>query len=348
MDRPPLRKLLVHYIAPRYPIKPTSLFISPTLRCSSRCSHCLIWAEGGRNKKELDPAEWGRILADPFFCAIHTLWFSGGEPTLRGDLHKIAIAAASALPSLESITIASNALDSEAIEENLRKLAPRLRERGIYLHLHLSMDGPPNIHDRIRGIEGAYSSLERAVAAARRLREDSASIGWSFNCVIQEDNVDYLTQIIDAAKLLESNITFNVAERMESFYRSREGRGIGESERQKAVKFVEGLIEDSDPYHRRHYETVRAVLNGESRPHKCETLDATMYLDPDASIFPCPRAYHAVDIKLTETPPSEGWKLVFSQRARIRRELCPTCSLGCSFGEGLSLVEYARLIFGAR
>jgi MoaA/NifB/PqqE/SkfB family radical SAM enzyme len=344
MGIPPLRKLLVHYIAPRYPIKPTSLFVGATLRCSSRCVHCLVWAEGGRKKIELAPAEWRRIFSDPFFSAIHTFWLSGGEPTMRDDLHEIACAAIESMTSIESITLATNALDPAAIEKTLRILMPQLKMRGIYSHLHLSLDGPPEIHDRIRGVPGTFRSIERTVQEAQKLRDEGLMIGWSFNCVIQDDNADYLGETIDTANKLGGNITFNIADVRESFYRSREGREIGEAERIKILQFIEKLLENSDPYHRRHYETLRAILQGRPRPYRCETLEATIYLDPDASIYPCPQAYRAVDIRLTETAAEKAWKDVFRERARIRRELCPSCGLGCSFGEGLSLTEYTQLL----
>ena len=110
---------------------------------------------------------------------------------------------------------------------------------------------------------------------------------------------------------LGGHVTFNIADFSEGFYGNRKGKPISEEDKGKVLEFLEELLELSDAYHRRHYETLQAVILGKPRPYRCETLEATIYLDPDASIYPCPRAYGVAGDRLTDSTPEKASPSVY-------------------------------------
>jgi len=343
VDRELLTKLAVHYIAPHFILPPTSVFVSPTLRCSSACAHCGVW-RSIRKVRELEPEQWGRLLDDSFFKRVRTLWFSGGEPTLRDDLAAIAERALGALPGLKLLTVATNALHPRRLEKFLDNTLPLLERRGIYAWIHMSLDGPADVHERMRGVEGAFDALERTVSMLRRFKEKGASLGWGFNCVVTKINAPHLAEAEKLASQLEGEITFNLVLPGGGFYKGDSSCGLSASEKVEARKFIERLVSRTDPYYRRHYETALDVLTGKRRQRKCETLEATLYLDPDGSAYPCPCAYEEFRVHTYPGTMRYSWERLARYRSWIRRRLCASCALGCSFGEGISLLEFAKLV----
>ncbi len=342
MKRDLLRKLIVHYLGPRLVLPPTSVFISPTLRCSSRCAHCGIWKLADR-VPEMRATEWANLLEDPYLRGVRTLWISGGEPTLRDDLAELALRVADSLPSLNNITIGANGLHPARLETYLENTLSFLQARGIYSWMHLSLDGPPEVHDKMRGVEGAFNSLDKTVSVLRRFAESSSNLGWGFNCVITPINARYLREAQEAARQLGGEITFNLAAPEEGFYRGKPELKLSGDDKTAVIRFVNELINDGSPYFRRHYETLLTVLEGKERKHRCETLEATLYLDPDGTAYPCPVVYEDFRVRVAPGGMQWAWKKLGRYRRWIRRRHCEYCALGCSFGEGVTLGEFIKL-----
>jgi len=342
MNRELLQKLAVHYLAPILVLPPTSVFISPTLRCSSKCFHCGVWRD---RKKivELSPTQWERLLDDPYLVRARTLWFSGGEPFLRADLAELARRTTDALPGLKSFTVATNALHPFRLETFLETVLPAFKNRGIYCWIHLSLDGPARIHDQMRGVEGAFHSLERAVIILRRIKESGANIGWGFNCVLTGVNAQYIAETEKIASGMGGEITFNLALPEGGFYRGSGSGELNAEDRSTIKPLIEQFIRRDGAYYRRFYESVLDVLERRPRRRRCETLEATLYLDPDGSAYPCPYAYDEFRVETYPGGMQDVWKRLAKYRSYIRRRFCPDCSLGCSFGEGISLSELMKL-----
>jgi len=342
LKRELFRKLAVHYLGPHLLLPPGSVFISPTLRCSSRCTHCGVWKLGGR-APEMKASQWARLLEDPYLSGVRTLWISGGEPTLRSDLDELAIGVADSLRSLTNITIATSGLHPARLESYLENALPFLEARGIYSWIHLSLDGPPEIHDRVRGVEGAFNLLERTVSILRRFAEKSSGPGWGFNCVITPVNAGHLAETRETARRLGGDITFNLPAPEEGFYRGEPELKLSGGDKSAVVAFLNGLIEEGEPCFRRHYETLLAVLEGKGRKYRCETLEATLYIDPDGTAYPCPVVYEDFRVRVSQGRAQWAWKKLARYKRWIRRGRCEYCALGCSFGEGLTFSEFLRL-----
>jgi len=134
----------------------------PTLACNLRCRHC--YSGSGPEKRGGLAAE--EVL--PFFAAMReegyeTVSFSGGEPLLYRPL----LAVTDALLAMGyRVNLTTNGLLLRG--RLLEALAPRI---GV---VAVSIDGPPELHDRLRARNGAFA---RAEAALDRLREAGLAFG---------------------------------------------------------------------------------------------------------------------------------------------------------------------------
>jgi MoaA/NifB/PqqE/SkfB family radical SAM enzyme len=102
----------------------------------------------------------------------------------------------------------------------LPRHAERLVESGLD-DLVISVDGPPEIHDRVRGRAGTfeqlYSGLERLNAAKRRMKRTRPSVRFSFT--ITDANYDHILEFVQAveplapAQIMISHLNF-ISDRM--------------------------------------------------------------------------------------------------------------------------------------
>ncbi|MFO8057464.1 MAG: radical SAM protein [bacterium] len=145
-----------------HPAVPPYLIYFVTHRCNARCSFC--FNRGNQEKAnaddELDAREVYKI-AEKFRGVIHVT-LTGGEPFLREDLYEPARAFVNA--GAESLTIATNGTLTERIVETAGQLLDEFP--GLSFDLDLSVDGPAELHDRLRGVPGAH---EKVMTSAKKL-----------------------------------------------------------------------------------------------------------------------------------------------------------------------------------
>ena len=137
---------------------PYKLLLSLTDHCNLRCGHCHAWR---RRTAELTPDELGRTLAS--LPGLRWLDITGGEPTLRPDLDACVAAITPALQRAVFVHFPTNGWQVDAAAA----LAIGLRDASpARVVVTVSVDGPEEIHDRLRGREGSYA---RALETWRRL-----------------------------------------------------------------------------------------------------------------------------------------------------------------------------------
>lgn len=119
----------------------------------------------------------------PELSNLMWLDIGGGEPFLRDDLPEIC-----ALFKTQILSIPTNGWDSDRIMLLLREV---LAQRSDQILLSLSLDGPQEIHDTIRG-KGSY---DRALNTFERLRSlDRLLI--KINTVVSQENLAALPEFL--------------------------------------------------------------------------------------------------------------------------------------------------------
>jgi MoaA/NifB/PqqE/SkfB family radical SAM enzyme len=149
------------------PSVPPYLIFFVTDRCNARCPFCFNRGkqEGAEERSELSLDEIQRIANN--FRGVLQVTLTGGEPFLRDDIGKIAMAFVRA--GAKSLTIDTNGVLTGRITDtaaSILEAAP-----GLFLDLDLSVDGPPEVHDMLRGIEGAHGKVMDTARELSRLHD---------------------------------------------------------------------------------------------------------------------------------------------------------------------------------
>jgi MoaA/NifB/PqqE/SkfB family radical SAM enzyme len=145
---------------------PTKLIFVVTKRCYSRCVYCDIWKvkdTPGALDAELTLDEVRAVArANPFLQWID---FTGGEPTDRPDFIEVVQAFAAACPDLLLVHFPTNGIATKRILETVSRLRATVKAR---LIVTVSIDGPPELNDRLRGIRNDFAHAIDTFAAVRK------------------------------------------------------------------------------------------------------------------------------------------------------------------------------------
>ena len=160
--------------------RPTKLIFIVTKRCYSRCVYCDIWkikdTPGGLDGElSLDEVQ-AIAAANPYLQWID---FTGGEPTDRPDFPQVVQAFARACPDLLLVHFPTNGIATKRVEQMASEIQQTVRAR---LVVSVSIDGPPELNDRLRGVRNDFEHAVDTFAAVRRLLgPDNAFIGMTLH-----------------------------------------------------------------------------------------------------------------------------------------------------------------------
>lgn len=126
--------------------------------------NCLACDHRLRGAARLKPAFLSALYARPELKGLKLISFSGGEPLLYPGLAAAIVKAGRAFPRA-ALVLLSSLYDTKKALRLLRRLPSTVRLR---LHIGSSLDGPPGVHDEMRGRPGAFAALKATLAAIRR------------------------------------------------------------------------------------------------------------------------------------------------------------------------------------
>lgn len=140
---------------------PNRITVFVTNRCNMRCAHCFYAGELGPRGNEMSLENF-QLLAESLKGLARQVVLTGGEPFLREDLAGIC-RAFHERTKVGSLTIMTNAFLPEDIEKKVRDI---LHKSKLTLHFQISIDGPAEFHDSLRG----KGSFDRVLDTIRRLK----------------------------------------------------------------------------------------------------------------------------------------------------------------------------------
>jgi radical SAM protein with 4Fe4S-binding SPASM domain len=178
---------------------PRSISFTITNTCNLRCWMCGQWSEEGYIKNDttklrhqMELADWLRLVDELAEHDIQSVLLRGGEPFLFPGIIEL-------IQHLNdrgiSVSIDTNGTMLESFAEQIAPL-----ER---LHLTISVDGPEEIHDRLRGAPGTFDRLRRGIARIRELQQGMPhQTSLSLNFTICPPTVPGLGAMPDVARSL--------------------------------------------------------------------------------------------------------------------------------------------------
>jgi len=341
---------------------PVSLSLNLTRRCNLQCRMCeqhrhqsraasaLSWYDPAR---ELPLAAWLDLL-DQVASFRPRLYLTGGEPLLYPHFPEL-IREAKKRKFLLHLQTNGILLD---------RTAEQLVAAGVEM-VTVSLDGPPEIHDHVRGQRNAFRRSREGIAALVAARRGRAAPLLLINCVISQANIAILGQMVPLALELGADILqiqhtiFNSLDNVErhNLWLSRE---FAETQGLDLVtpsippgEFYESEITGEDlPRLRAGLEEARRRAQGRLRlqflpnlpegllepyyldlkypfPQECQDLWKGCRILPDGTISPC---LHLVAGNITRQPFREIWNGPQMQRFRqlVSRRLFPGCVRCCS------------------
>ncbi len=153
-----------------------------TRRCNLRCVHCYSQSEDRDYADELTTAEARTMIDDLAAFGAPVLLFSGGEPLVRKDLLDLVRYAVG--KGLRAVISTNGTLIDDA-------KAAAFAEIGLS-YVGISLDGLREVHDKFRGVSGAY---DRALRGLNASRNAGLKVGLRFT--INRRNVGEVPAIFD-------------------------------------------------------------------------------------------------------------------------------------------------------
>ncbi|MGH9321634.1 MAG: radical SAM protein [Vicinamibacteria bacterium] len=192
------RKLLARGDGVADPL-PHFVVYEPTLLCNLHCGFCyvadILNPEDWR-QKELTIEELDRIFARG---GVPSLNITGGEPFVRKNLLEIFELFRRKGMRCDYITT-----NGTVIREDRAVALAELVGSGFLRHMSVSIDGPPEFHDRVRGQKGAF---RKAAANIEMLRQAFAKrdvpLPLSINTTLTAGNLHLLKDVVDEAEKLD-------------------------------------------------------------------------------------------------------------------------------------------------
>ncbi len=262
---------------------PYKLTFALTYRCNFRCLACRTWAHPSTD--ELTLGEIGSLFErNPFFSWID---LTGGEITLREDLAEIIRAIAARSRRLLLLHFPTNGY----LVERVLEAARTARSTGVPRFIvTVSLDGPPALHDRLRGVPGSFG---RGLETFARLRKDAGAEAY-LGMTLHAENYRAVGETLAAVKrelpwAAASDLHFNLAHRSFFYHNLDEAApSVGmPQDLLSSLPRIGGAWRPEKFLERRYLSLARAYLRTGKCPLPCLSLSASCFIDPSGTVYPC-------------------------------------------------------------
>ncbi len=269
------------------------LILCPHSRCNCRCKMCDIWRAKERNEIASDEIsawmpEWKKL-------GISRVVLSGGEALLHSHLWDLCAL-----------------LRDEDIGITLLTTGLLLEKEAAHIVQYcddviVSLDGPREIHNRVRNIPTAFDKMARGIAA---IKSTGASISISGRCTIQLTNYRYIRETVLAAKemgldrisFLAADVSSEAFNRPEGWDKDRVSEvalsradlpllkeELEFLELEFSEEFENGFIAESPEKLRRRLLQYFSAITGAAEffPNNCNAPWVSTVIESDGMVRPC-------------------------------------------------------------
>ncbi len=299
-----------------------------TDRCDCRCTGCLIWQRDKR--KEMSAAEIGAVLAGA--PSLRWVNLTGGEPFLRDDMVAIAEAVRAALPNLAVLDFPTTGQRTDVIVRDVEAMT----KLGIpKLFVTCSIEGPPDIHDELRGRPGAFDNMIRTYVALRAMKGVDVYLGMT----LTERNAGSVDAMFESVRervpgVDWSDVHFNVYTESGHYYENLDADARAPDDVQavmeRALRSREGSWNPADQIEAAYIRLLPEFLKTGRSPLPCKSLRAVVFIDSAGDVYPCT----VWDRKLGNVKEQSLYDILDTAEAEKTREMiaaddCPGCWSPC-------------------
>jgi MoaA/NifB/PqqE/SkfB family radical SAM enzyme len=247
---------------------PLAVRFQLTNRCTLRCQYCTLWKT---QKEDLSTEQIVKIIGDLGTLGTKRISLSGGEPLLRKDIEEIVDACWQnrIYPEMNS---------NGTLVPQKQKIIEKLD------FLKLSLDGPEDIHDSIRG-KGSYRQV---IAAAEIAYEGGVRFG--FACTLTQHNLSGISHVLEMAKQFGTIAAFQPFKKMYKECEDIEHLTPGKNAFQKVIRY---LIEEKQKGNKHIRNSERALKHIYHWPEyeqlTCWAGKIFCIIDVNGDVIPCDR-----------------------------------------------------------
>ena len=311
---------------------PFELNFAITYHCNSRCKTCNIWKS--RPKKELSLKEIERFAKNAGF--IKWMRLTGGEPFLRRDYVDI-VKALDKHMNLYLLTTPTNGLAPDLVYKNVESVLRSFKGRYV---ITVSLDGPRNIHDKIRK-KGSWDSAIETYKRLTLLQKAYKKFKVFFGYTISPYNTGRFFETVDEVKkeLIVNTNDFhvNLFQISEVYYKNKNAK-IPKGYVKNTIKEVNDIINKRkhrgivNSIEKRYLRLAEKYLKTKKTPMNCNVFNLSAFLDPYGNVYPCSMFNRKLgnlkdyDYNLKKILKSEKAKAV---RKEIEKRQCPHCWTPC-------------------
>lgn len=268
------------------------LILYPHSRCNCRCLMCDIWKV--TSAEEITASELESHLEDIRSLGVEWVVFSGGEPLMHSDLFRLT-------SLLRDTGIRTTILTTGLLlAANAAGIARSVDD------VIVSLDGPEEVHDRIRRVPGAFARLAEGV---RALRGEADGYAVSARCTVQRENHRHLLRTVAAAlelgldsiSFLAADVTSTAFNRPSGWTTDEQGRVALSGQEVEALEdelaamireyrqeIVRGFIREDAEKLRRLARHFRAHLGlDEAIAPRCNAPWVSAVVESDGTVRPC-------------------------------------------------------------
>lgn len=265
---------------------------------------------------ELAPKDYEGLPA-----SLRDVNLTGGEPFLRDDLPEVHAAVRRACPRARTV-VSTNGLLTDRIVEFMKQM--REVEPGI--GAAVSLDGPAEVHDRIRGAPGTY---DRALATINGLKKEGfANLRLAFTAT--PANAEYLGTTYALARELGVEFTCAFEHSSEHYFhrRARKRDLAVEPMRLQLQQVMRAELGSLSPkrWGRAYFMNgIWQFVRGEGRPLPCRAGRDFFFMDPGGNIYAC----NAMPFKMGNLKERAFGEIWHSPDAEAARSSAAGCANGC-------------------
>jgi len=312
--------------------EPYKITFAITYRCNSRCKTCGIWKQKPVN--ELDINEIKKL-----FEKINPSWvnLTGGEPFLRSDLYEIAKIIYEKDVYLLNLT--TNGLLTDRIVSTVKNILKLNFPRFI---VAVSLDGPREIHDKIRGVDGNWNKSVDTYKKLKHLSNDNKNFQTFLGYTISKYNTGLIQKTLEEInKEVPVNINdfhFNIYHTSSSYFGKQNGGAIDERSQKELIEVVEQILAKKKRYtavsflERRYLKNIRKYLEGKKCPLDCKSMIASCFINPNGDVYPCTIFNKKLaNIRDFDYDLKKIWNSDYSEniRKKIKEKKCVGCWTPC-------------------
>ena len=251
---------------------PLRLIFDLTSRCNLRCAYCCFFSSPSESSAVDMPVEsWIDLVDEAGSCGVFNLTLRGGEALLSPAFRPVVEAAVRNRMRFTLLTNGKVFTD---------EIARWIAATGRCDLIRISLDGPEDIHDPVRG-RGSHAAALEAIEAAQR-----AGLPFQVTCAVHKDNWRRLPEIIaylvDVRKF--ENVCFSAVTVCDS-----PDYALSEEEFREAVSL---LARSARPEMSRSgmYGGIlnwRKMLAGKPGCEDCRLMNTQMTVLSDGTFVPC-------------------------------------------------------------